>query len=65
MERMRNRSFYEVFHNGDRKWLVSYADVALNGSRRVISDYSPEVDKKLDIYCYQPAPGFCACILIP
>ena len=29
---MLNRSFYEVFENGDKKWLVTYADVALNGN---------------------------------
>lgn len=65
VEDMLNRSFYEVFKNGDRKWLVSYADVALNGSKRTLSDYSPEIDKNLTIYCYQPQPGFCACVLVP
>ena len=65
VEDMLNRSFYEVFKNGDRKWLVSYADVALNGSKRILSDYSPEIDKNLTIYCYQPQPGFCACVLVP
>ncbi|MGN1203474.1 MAG: LytTR family transcriptional regulator DNA-binding domain-containing protein, partial [Lachnospiraceae bacterium] len=65
VEEMLNRSFYEVFRNGDRKWLVSYADVALNGSKRTLSDYSPEIDKNLTIYCYQPEPGFCACVLVP
>ena len=65
VEEMLNRSFYEVFKNGDRKWLVSYADVALNGSKRTLSDYSPEIDKNLTIYCYQPEPGFCACVLVP
>ena len=65
VEDMLNRSFYEVFKNGDRKWLVSYADVALNGVQRTLSDYSPEIDKKLTIYCYQPQPGFCACVLVP
>ena len=65
VEDMLNRSFYEVFKNGDRKWLVSYADVALNGSKRTLSDYSPEIDKNLTIYCYQPEPGFCACVLVP
>ncbi len=64
VEDMLNRSFYEVFKNGDRKWLVSYADVALNGSKRTLSDYSPEIDKNLTIYCYQPEPGFCACVLV-
>lgn len=65
VEEMLNRSFYEVFKNGDRKWLVSYSDVALNGSKRTLYDYSPEIDKNLTIYCYQPEPGYCACVLIP
>ena len=64
VEEMLNHSFYEVFKNGDRKWLVSYADVALNGSKRTLSDYSPEIDKNLTIYCYQPEPGFCAFVLV-
>ena len=54
---------YEVLQNGDRKWLVAYADVALNGVQRVLHDYSPEIGKHLTIYCYQPEPGYCACIL--
>ena len=32
---MLNRSFYEVFENGDKKWLVTYADVALNGNKHM------------------------------
>lgn len=63
VEKMLNRSFYEIFRNGDKKWLVAYADVALNGSKRILHDYSPEIGKDLTIYCYQPKPGFCACIL--
>ena len=63
IEEMLNRSFYEVFRNGDKKWLVAYADVALNGTKRILHDYSPEIGKYLTIYCYQPAPGFCACVL--
>ena len=62
---MLNRSFYEVFENGDKKWLVTYADVALNGNKHILHDYSPEIDKTLTIYCFQPAPGYCACVLIP
>lgn len=62
---MINRSFYEVFENGDKKWLVTYADVALNGNKHTLTDYSPEIDKHLTIYRYQPIPGYCACILIP
>lgn len=65
LEEMLNRSFYEVFKKGDRKWLVSYADVALNGTQRTLHDYSPEIGKNLSIHCYQPEPGLCACVLIP
>lgn len=62
---MLNRSFYEVFENGDKKWLVTYADVALNDNKHILQDYSPEIDKTLTIYCFQPASGYCACVLIP
>ena len=62
---MLNNSFYEVFKNGDKKWLVTYADVALNGTKVVLHDYRPEIGKDLTIYCFQPHPGYCACILIP
>ncbi len=63
VEKMVNRSFYEVFPDGEKKWLVTYADVALNGGRKTISDYSPEIGKYLDIHCYQPIYGYCACFL--
>ena len=62
---MLNNSFYEVFKNGDKKWLVIYADVALNGTKVILHDYSLEIGKDLSIYCFQPHPGYCACILIP
>lgn len=64
LNEMLDRSFYEVFENGDKKWLITYADVALNGSRKVIESYSPEIDAKLRIYCFQPKPNFCACTLV-
>ena len=63
VEEMLNRSFYEVFRNGDKKWLVTYADVALNGTKHLIHDYSLEIGQQLNIYCYQPEQGFSACIL--
>ncbi|MDO4484860.1 MAG: PAS domain-containing protein [Clostridia bacterium] len=64
IDEMLNRSFYEVFENGDRKWLVAYADVALNGVKRTLESYSPEINANLKIYCYQPKPNFCACVLV-
>ena len=54
---MLNNSFYEVFENGDKKWLVTYADVALNGTKVILHDYSPEIGKDLTIYCFQPHRG--------
>lgn len=38
-------------------------DVALNGTKYILHDYSPEVDEYLTIHCYQPEPGYCACVL--
>ena len=65
VSKMLNHSFYEVFENGDKKWPVTYADVALNGTKHILHDYSPEIDKTLTIYCFQPYPRYCACVLIP
>lgn len=65
IDQMIDHSFYEVFKNGDKKWLVTYADIALNGGKRVIESYSPEIDANLRVYCYQPKPNFCACCLMP
>lgn len=61
---MMDRSFYEIFPNGDKKWLVTYADVALNGGKKIIESYSPEIGANLRICCFQPKPNFCACALI-
>lgn len=36
-----------------------------NISQRIIHDYSPEINKNLTIHCFQPSPGYCACVLIP
>ena len=65
VENMVNRSFYEVFPDGDRKWLVSCADTALNGSCHTLRDYSRELEQNLTIHCYQPELGYCACLLLP
>lgn len=64
LDEMLNKSFYDIFQNADPKWLVSYANVAINGVPCTISDYSPEIDKTLTIHCFQPMEGFCACLLL-
>lgn len=63
LEEMLNRSFFELFPLANRKWIVPYADVAMNGTKRVIHKYSPEAKKNLTVHCYQPKNGFCACLL--
>lgn len=64
LDEMLNKSFYDVFDNADPKWLLAYADIAANGGSVVLESYSPEVDANLRIYCFQPRPNYCACILV-
>ena len=61
---MIGHSFYEIFFNGDKKWLITYADVALNGGQHVIRDIGPDPEKSMNVYCYQPTDGYCACVLV-
>ena len=42
---------------------IANADVALNGTKHTLHDYSPEINKNLIIHCYRPEPGYCACVL--
>lgn len=65
IEEMMNHSFFSVFPNADRKWLVAYTDVAVNGKPCYIRDYSPEIEKEIFVRCFQPLEGFCACLLTP
>lgn len=65
MDEMLNRSFFKVFPNADKKWLVAYTDVAINGKARYFRDYSPEIGQELYISCFQPMEGYCACLLTP
>ena len=58
-----DRSLYEVFPHGDRKWIVPYADVALNGNSRVVRFHSSKTEKDFTIHCFRPSPGYCACLL--
>ncbi len=65
IDEMVNHSFYTVFPNADKKWLVTYTDVAINGSYRCIRDFSTEIKKDLFIQCFQPIKGFCGCLITP
>ncbi len=63
IDEMLNHSFFTVFPNADKKWLVAYTDVAVNGTARYIRDYSPEIGKEIFVRCFQPLDGFCACLM--
>lgn len=57
------KSFAKLFPNMDSKWLRTYERVAMYGEVLRIVDYSPEIDKYLDIICFQTFHGHCGCIL--
>lgn len=59
-----NRSLYEVFKYADKKWMVTYADVAMNGTSRIFTTFSYILQTNISVYCYQPAPNFCAYAIV-
>lgn len=64
LDRLLGAAFYrDIFPSGDRKWLAPYWETASRGTVQTLNDFSPEIDRFLEIKCYQPCHGFCACIL--
>ena len=61
---MYGQSFYSIFKDIGKQWLVIHSDVALNGVSRIVECYSKRLQKDVRIYCFQPKQGFCACMLI-
>ena len=64
LDKMIGSLFSEVFTNMDNKWLISYERSAIYGEMLQFVDYSPEIDKNLNIICFPTFPGHCGCILI-
>lgn len=60
---MIDHSFLEIFPNADKKRLVTYSDVALNGNAYCLNDYLPQFEKQIKINCFQPNEGYCACMI--
>lgn len=56
-------AYSQVFKEAQNKRLAIYSKVAFMGDAVELIDYSPELDKELLILCYQPAYGYCACIV--
>ena len=63
MEEILNRSCFELFPTKDKKWAVAFADVALNGETRDISEERLG-STAITVHCFQPKEGYCACILV-
>ena len=64
LDRLLGAAFYrDIFPSGDRKWLAPYWETASRGTVQTLNDFSPEIDRFLEIKSYQPCHGFCACIL--
>lgn len=59
-----NHSCFEVFHGNEKKWAISYAEVALKGVTREILEFDSIHCRSFKVYCFQPQEGYCACIII-
>lgn len=49
---------------GSPKWMTIFADVAIHGGTRIIEDALEDSGKYMQLRCYQPQNGFCACVLM-
>lgn len=58
-----NQSISAFPQMGSPKWMAIFADVALHGSTRSIEDAMEGSGQYMLLRCYQPQPGYCACIL--
>lgn len=58
---VRGKPASELRHIGSAKWMAIFADVAINGSTRVIEDTLG--GKYYQIHCYPPQSGYCALVL--
>lgn len=60
---MLNRTYLNLFPGAEKKWAALYSRVAFMGEPLEMIDYSREFGKDLLVICYQPAYGYCACIV--
>ncbi|MDD3253536.1 MAG: response regulator [Lachnospiraceae bacterium] len=62
-EELLGKSFHDTFENADSKWLSFYNDTAIEGKLIRISEYSPEIDRYIQVQCYQLSYGYCGCLI--
>lgn len=53
----------EFYPDTDTSVLIAFADVALNGTTRIMKACRPQLGIWVKLYCYQPFPGYCACVI--
>lgn len=63
LDKMIDRTYFEVFPDGERKWLISFSDIALHGGTKIIDAYKTN-QGSVRVYCFQPKEGYCACALV-
>lgn len=63
LDNLIGKHFYHIFYNADVKWLRPYGEAAFEGKTSCFMSFSPEVNKYLQVQCYQVDKGFCAVML--
>lgn len=56
-------SYKELFPNSDKVLIQFYGEAAIHGESNVLVEYNEPLKKYLKHTCYQPAYGYCACIV--
>lgn len=60
---LKDGSVSQLPNVGSAKWMAVFADVAISGSTRVIEDALEGSDRYMQLRCFRPQPGYCACVL--
>lgn len=58
-----DHTYFEVYPQGDRKWLIAFSEVALHGGSKIIEDFKTG-QGPVRVFCFQLEEGFCACALV-
>lgn len=56
------KSFMEVFPDADKGWLLTLANVAINGDVKTVVSYSRDRDKHMVARCFRPVDRYVAII---
>lgn len=62
-EELIGEKFHTVFHNTEEQWVKTYSKTAYEGIPQILTEYSIQLNKFLEISTYQPELGYCACIV--